>query len=499
MTLGLPAAGGFFKEGFSVVAFYKAALDAVRTNVMVADADFKIIYMNPAVTALMQEAEEDLRKDLPEFKADSLIGRDMGVFHRNPAHQVQLLNYLTKPHAATIRVGNRVFDLRATPLYEGEERIGFVVEWADARERLLNLDYASQIAAIGRSQAIIEFSVDGLILKANDNVLNALGYTMDELEGRHHRVLMGNLELGAQYEAFWAELNAGRYQTGQYRFFGKDGREVRMEASYNPILDLSGKVSKIVAFATDVSEKVKLLANLKTLIDSNFGEIDGAIDLSAQNASTAVEAAKQTANSVEEIAVSAEQFAASIDEISRSMFHSLSATESAVEQTTSVEDSTKALSSAAQEMNGIASMIRKVANQINLLALNAAIEAAHAGEAGKGFAVVAQEVKALATQASQATEQIGTEIGRIQSISTDVVQSLGAITNAVATVRENVTITSSALEEQNAVSRTMSSNMQSAAEAVATVSSNIGEISDAIQLARRAAEGTRKAAGVLVR
>ena len=480
-------------------AFFKAALDAVRTNVMIADADFKIIYMNPAVTALMKEAEEDLRRDLPEFKADSLIGRDMGVFHKNPAHQVRLLNYLTKPHAATISVGNRVFDLRATPLYEGEERIGFVVEWADARERLLNLDYASQIAAIGRSQAIMEFSVDGIILKANDNVLKALGYTMEELAGRHHRMLMGNLELGAQYEAFWAELNAGRYQTGQYRFFGKDGREVRMEASYNPILDLNGKVSKIVAFATDVSEKVKLLANLKTLIDSNFGEIDGAIDLSAQNATTAVQAAKRTANNVEEIAVSAEQFAASIDEISRSMFHSLTATESAVEQTTAVGESTKALSSAAQEMNGIASMIRKVANQINLLALNAAIEAAHAGEAGKGFAVVAQEVKALATQASQATEQIGTEIGRIQSISADVVASLGTITSAVATVRENVTITSSALEEQNAVSRTMSSNMQSAAEAVATVSSNIGEISDAIQQARRAAEGTRKAAVVLVR
>jgi len=482
-----------------VVALFKTALDAVRTNVMIADADFKIIYMNPAVTALMKEAEADLRKDLPDFRADSLIGRNMGVFHKNPAHQVRLLNYLDKPHSATINVGNRVFDLRATPLVEGDKRIGFVVEWADARERLLNLDYASQITAIGRSQAIIEFSVDGVILKANDNFLNALGYTMAELEGRHHRMLMGDLELGSKYDAFWAELNAGRYQMGQYRFSGKDGRQIRMEASYNPILDLNGRVSKIVAFATDVTEQVELLANLKTLIDSNFGEIDGAIDLSAQNATTAVEAAKQTASSVEEIAVSAEQFAASIDEISRSMFHSLSATESAVEQTTAVEQSTKALSGAAQEMNGIAIMIRKVANQINLLALNAAIEAAHAGEAGKGFAVVAQEVKALATQASQATEQIGTEISRIQSISAGVVASLSAITNAVATVRENVTITSSALEEQNAVSQTMSSNMQSAAEAVATVSSNIDEISDAIRLARRAAEGTRKAAVVLVR
>ncbi len=482
-----------------MLAFYKTAMDAVRTNIMIADANFKIIYMNPAVTALMKEAEADLQKELPNFRADSLIGCDIGVFHKNPEHQVRLLTYLTKPHSATINVGHRVFDLRAVPLIENDERIGFVVEWADARERLLNLDYASQIAAIGRSQAILEMSVDGVIQRANDNFLNALGFTMAELEGRHHRVLMGNLELGARYDAFWAELNAGRYQTGQYRFYSKDGRQIQMETSYNPIFDLNGRISKIVAFGSDVTEKVELLANLKSLIDTNFGQIEGAIDLSAQNAETAVGAAKQTATSVEEIAASAEQFAASIDEISRSMFHSLSATESAVEQTTAVEQSTKSLSSAAQEMNGIATMIRKVANQINLLALNAAIEAAHAGDAGKGFAVVAQEVKALATQASQATEQIGTEINRIQSISADVVASLSAITNAVATVRENVTITSSALEEQNAVSRTMSSNMQSAAEAVATVSANIGEISDAIEQARTAADGTRQAAVVLVR
>lgn len=483
-----------------MVAWYKAALDVVRTNVMIADADFTITYMNPAIIAFMKEAEEEMRKDLPEFSVDKLIGSNMGVFHKSPKFQVRLLTHLEQPHAAMIKVGGRIFDLRATPLMEGDQRIGYVVEWADARERLLNIDYAAQIEALGRSQAMAELSADGTILKANNNFLDALGYSLAEVEGRHHRMLVDQEAVPqAEYDAFWETLRSGKYQTGQYRMLGKGGRRVRLEASYNPILDISGKVSKVVVFATDVTAQVQLLSDLKALIDHNFGDIDGAIDLSAQNAAVAVEAAEQTASSVEEIANSAEQFAASIDEISRSMFHSLSATESAVEQTSAVEQSTLALSSAAQEMNGIAAMIRKVANQINLLALNAAIEAAHAGEAGKGFAVVAQEVKALATQASQATEQIATEINRIQTISGDVVQSLSAITGAVATVRENVTITSSALEEQNAVSQTMSSNMQSAAEAVATVSSNITRISDAIQQARRAAEGTRQAAEVLVR
>lgn len=482
-----------------VFAYYKMALDAVRTNIMIADADFKIIYMNPAVMALMKEAEAELRQQLPHFTASKLIGQDMGVFHRNPHYQTQLLRQLTEPHNAMITIGPRVFDLRVMPLVEDGERKGFVVEWADARERLLNLDYAAQIAAIGRSQAVAEFSVDGVILKANDNFLNALGYTWEELEGRHLRSLWSEGNESGVMEAFWQELLAGRYQMGQYRLTGKDGRSVWFEANYNPIPDHKGKVAKIVVFATNVTAQIALLTDLKRLIDKNFGDIDGAIDLSASNASTAAAAAEETARNVEEIATSAEQFALSIQEISRSMAFSLTATEGAVAQTGAVEQSTMALSTAAQAMNGIVGMIRKVANQINLLALNAAIEAAHAGEAGKGFAVVAQEVKALANQASQATEQITAEIGRIQAISGDVVQALNAITQAVGTVRENVAITSSALEEQNAMSQNMSANMQNAAEAVATVSANIGKISSAIRLAREAAEGTREAAVVLVR
>ncbi len=138
-----------------------AALAALRTNVMIADAAMNITYMNPALTRFMQEAEADLKAELPRFDAAKLIGSNIDIFHKDPSHQRRMLAALDRPHEATIRVGKRVFDLLVTPLSDGGQRIGFVVEWADAQERLLNLDFSSQIAAISRSQAVIEFQSDG--------------------------------------------------------------------------------------------------------------------------------------------------------------------------------------------------------------------------------------------------------------------------------------------------------------------------------------------------
>ncbi|MGH1559681.1 PAS domain-containing protein [Caulobacter segnis] len=144
-------------------------LEVLQANVMVADAKLNIIYMNPAVQALLQENEADLRKELPNFSVAKLIGSNIDVFHKNPTHQRTLLARLTGAYSATIRIGSLAFDLLVTPQQQGGKVVGFVVEWADAKARLLNVDYAAQIAAISRSQAVIEFNVDGTIINANDN------------------------------------------------------------------------------------------------------------------------------------------------------------------------------------------------------------------------------------------------------------------------------------------------------------------------------------------
>jgi methyl-accepting chemotaxis protein len=155
-------------------------------------------------------------------------------------------------------VGGRTFDLIATAILDpdGKTRIGTVVEWADATQRLLNVDYQGQIAAIGRSQAVIEFQMDGTVITANDNFLKALGYTLDEIKGRHHSMFVEPAyKQSSEYRDFWAALNRGEYQAAEYKRLGKGGKEVWIQASYNPILDPDGKPFKVVKFATDMTEQ----------------------------------------------------------------------------------------------------------------------------------------------------------------------------------------------------------------------------------------------------
>ncbi|SNS14701.1 methyl-accepting chemotaxis sensory transducer with Pas/Pac sensor [Azospirillum sp. RU38E] len=477
-----------------------AALDALRGNVMVADPNLDIIYMNPSVMALMQEAEADLRKELPHFRADRLIGSNIDVFHKNPAHQRKMLAALTKPHAATIRVGKWTFDLLVTPLSEAGRRIGFVVEWSNAHERLLNLDYAAQMTAISRSQAVIQFSVDGTIIDANENFLKAMGYRLEEIKGKHHNIFVEpDYKNSREYEAFWEGLRRGEYRAAQFKRLSKTGKPVWIEGSYNPIFDANGKIAKVVKFATDITAQVELLGNLKSLIDKNFGEINSEIDRSMNEAGNAKKAAGDASENVQAVAAGAGELAASVDEIARSMVQSRHAADSVFERAQAAEASTQRLTNAAQAMNGIVALIQNIAGQINLLALNATIEAARAGEAGRGFAVVASEVKNLANQAARATDQISNEIDGIQSTSGEVAGALDAIRDAVNSVRDLVTTTASAVEEQSAVTRGMSDNMQRASKAVSTVSTNVVAISDAVREVAQSVTKTKEAAEVLVR
>jgi len=368
------------------------------------------------------------------------------------------------------------------------------------REKMEYADLLGQVNAIRKSQAVIEFDLDGTIKTANENFLAALGYTLAEIQGKHHSMFVepayGD---SAEYREFWAKLNRGEYQAAQYKRIGKGGKVVWIEASYNPILDLNGKPFKVVKFATDITSQIELLANLKSLIDVNFAEIDGAVDRSNQQAAAAAAAAEETSGNVQMVASAAEELAASVCEISGSMAKSRTATDSAFDQVVGAGQATQRLSDAASAMGGIVGLITNIAGQINLLALNATIESARAGDAGKGFAVVANEVKHLANQAAKATEQISREIEGVQAISTDVVGALDGIRTSINTVREFVSATASAVEEQSAVTRDMSANMQNASSAVTVISQNINEISAAVHQAEGAVTKTKEAAQVLAR
>lgn len=388
------------------------------------------------------------------------------------------------------------------PVLDGNGKPVKVVKVATdvTAEKTRFADLSGQIDAIQRSQAVIEFALDGTILTANANFLNALGYTLDEVKGKHHRIFVdAAFAKSAEYQDFWKRLRNGEFQQAQYRRIGKNGKEIWIEASYNPIFDLNGKPVKVVKYATDVTEQIRLLTNLKVLIDQNFGEVEQAILRTTNQASVASDAAETTSTNVGTMASASEELAASIAEISRTMSQSRTAADSAVDKVHAADVAAKRLADAAGAMGSVVELIQSIAAQINMLALNATIESARAGAAGKGFAVVANEVKQLATQAARATDQISGEITHMQTATTDVTRALDAIREGIETMRDYVVSTSSAVEEQSAVTRDISSNMQTASSAVARITRGITEISSASTQAESAISQTKEAAKVLQR
>lgn len=382
--------------------------------------------------------------------------------------------------------------------------IRIVKSAADVSERKLQFaDLSGQVNAMMRSQAVIQFNLDGTVITANQNFLDALGYRLGEIQGKHHSLFVAPEERdSAGYRALWTGLNKGEFQAGQFKRIGKDGRQVWIEASYNPIFDLNGKPFKVVKFATDLSRRKSANAALAKEFEATVKVLVDLVSQSANQlqstAQTLAEGAKATSSRSASGAQATEEVYASIGEISRQL---AAATAVVAEGVTTVDNSQTLINSLATDtakIGAVSGLIADIAEQTNLLALNATIEAARAGEAGKGFAVVASEVKNLAGQTAKATGEISKQIEEIQSSTHSTVASMKQIGSIITTVSQTSQSISDAVDAQAASTRELSENIRGIQDSAQTAGHYAAEVLESAKsLAQRSGELQREVAKFL--
>ncbi len=393
--------------------------------------------------------------------------------------------------------GGRDVWLQATyaPVLDRAGRPARIVKLASdvTAQKVAAADAHSQLAAIGRTQGVIEFALDGTILTANENFCRALGYGLDEIVSRHHRMFVDPAYAqSAEYQEFWERLRRGEALAAEYRRLGKGGREVWIQASYNPVFDPSGKPYKVVKFATDATEATARKVAVKVLGDA-LGRLAGG-DLTAsvettfhgdlekirlaynetvgrmqsivarlREASSALKiatgeilsGASDLANRTTRQAAAVEETSAALEQLSVTVGENAGRASAASARAQQVSDTAVEASGAMREANDamehiaasstrisdIIGLIDDIAFQTNLLALNASVEAARAGDAGKGFAVVAVEVRRLAQSAASASADVKALIqqsaGEVAVGSRKVAEATQKVTAMLAGIEEN--------------------------------------------------------------
>lgn len=428
----------------------QSMMENMPINVIYADKDFNIRFVNPASVTTLRGLEQYL-----PIKVDELIGQNIDIFHKNPAHQRKILSDPKNlPHRTDIQLGPETLILLVSAIYDQNKNyMGPMVTWEVVTEKLATEAKVQEAMERERQQAEeLKEKVDGLLEVVSAAATGDLTQTI-ELEG---------------------EDSIGQMGMGLSQFLSK----------------LRENISSIGSNSTALTDSAKDLTSISQ-------EMSGNAEETSAQAGVVLKATNEVNNNVQSVSAAVEQMSASVKEISTNASKAAKVANEAVKIGEVTNATVSKLGESSTEIGQVVKVINSIAEQTNLLALNATIEAARAGEAGKGFAVVANEVKDLAKETAKATEDISQRVVAIQEDTQGAVDAIAKMTKITSDINDISATIASAVEEQTATTGEIGRNMTEAVKGTSQILENMNGVSEAAQSTSNGASETQKSAGKL--